>query len=119
MYMDGSSGTCVMPYVSKIIVGEGIKNIGDGAFWGDTGLKNVILSNSVIGIDCNAFYDCTSLAKVKILSTGIGFGNTTFNNLVPNAKIYVLTSVTKARADASMNGTATVEVVTEEQMNSL
>ena len=41
MYMMGASDTCIMPYVSKIVVGKGIKNMGGYAFGGDTGLKKL------------------------------------------------------------------------------
>ena len=76
MYVMGASDTCIMPYVSKIVVGKGIKNIGGCAFGGDTGLKKVILSSEITSIDEYAFMNCTNLTSIKIPEniTSIGVG---------------------------------------------
>ena len=143
MYMMGASDTCIMPYVSKIVVGKGIKNIGGYAFGGDTGLKKVILSSEITSIDeysfmyCTnltsitipssvtsiggtAFYKCTNLSKVKVLATNATVETTAFGELASNSKIYVLNDTMKTRVEAAIDKSkTTVEVVTEEQMKSL
>ena len=66
LYMAGASDTCIMPYVSKVIVGTGIKNVGGYAFGGDTGLKEIILPNSITSINEYSFMYCTNLSNITI-----------------------------------------------------
>jgi hypothetical protein len=66
LYMAGASDTCIMPYVSKVIVGTGIKNVGGYAFAGDTGLKEIILPNSITSINEYSFMYCTNLSNITI-----------------------------------------------------
>lgn len=143
LYMAGASDTCIMPYVSKVIVGTGIKNVGGYAFAGDTGLKEIILPNSitsineysfmyctnlsnitipekVTNIDFQAFYGCTNLIKVKILATDTTVRTDAFRHIAHNSKIYVLNESMKARVNEKIDySLTTVEIVTNEQMKSL
>ena len=143
LYMAGASDTCIMPYVSKVIVGTGIKNVGGYAFGGDTGLKEIILPNSitsinknsftyctnlssitipekVTNIDLQAFYGCTNLIKVKILATDTTVRTDAFRPIAHNSKIYVLNESMKARVNEKIDySLTTVEIVTNEQMKSL
>ena len=64
IYMMGASDTCIMPYVSKIVVGKGIKNIGGYAFGGDTGLKKISLSSEITSINDCAFMYSTNLTSI-------------------------------------------------------
>lgn len=143
LYMAGASDTCIMPYVSKVIVGTGIKNVGGYAFAGDTGLKEIILPNSITSINKNsftyctnlssitipekvtnigvqAFYGCTNLIKVKILATDTTVRTDAFRPIAHNSKIYVLNESMKARVNEKIDySLTTVEIVTNEQMKSL
>ena len=143
LYMAGASDTCIMPYVSKVIVGTGIKNVGGYAFGGDTGLKEIILPNSITSINKNsftyctnlssitipekvtnigvqAFYGCTNLIKVKILATDTTVRTDAFRPIAHNSKIYVLNESMKARVNEKIDySLTTVEIVTNEQMKSL
>ena len=143
LYMAGASDTCIMPYVSKVIVGTGIKNVGGYAFGGDTGLKEIILPNSITSINefsflyctnlanitipekvtnigVRAFYGCTNLIKVKILATDTTVRTDAFRPIAHNSKIYVLNESMKARVNEKIDySLTTVEIVTNEQMKSL
>ena len=143
LYMAGASDTCIMPYVSKVIVGTGIKNVGGYAFGGDTGLKEIILPNSITSINeysfmyctnlsnitipekvtnigVQAFYGCTNLIKVKILATDTTVRTDAFRPIAHNSKIYVLNESMKARVNEKIDySLTTVEIVTNEQMKSL
>ena len=143
LYMAGASDTCIMPYVSKVIVGTGIKNVGGYAFAGDTGLKEIILPNSITSINeysfmyctnlssitipekvtnigVQAFYGCTNLIKVKILATDTTVRTDAFRPIAHNSKIYVLNESMKARVNEKIDySLTTVEIVTNEQMKSL
>ena len=80
IYMMGASDTCIMPYVSKIVVDKGIKNIGGYAFGGDTGLKKISLSSEITSINDCAFMYCTNLTSIKIPENVMSIGFNAFYN---------------------------------------
>lgn len=52
--------------IKKVILGEGLTDIGDFAFWGCTELKSINIPSSVKNIGERAFQGCTSLESVNI-----------------------------------------------------
>lgn len=82
-------------YATKVVVSEGITNIGNYALSGLTGVTSVQLPSTVTSIGSNAFNGCTALTTVnlteKITSIGASaFKNTKFANVnMP----YAITSV--------------------------
>ena len=100
MYMMGASDTCIMPYVSKIVVGKGIKNIGGYAFGGDTGLKKVILSSEITSIDEYAFMYCTNLTSIKIPENVKSIGIQAFDRCASLTSITIPNGVTSIGARA-------------------
>ena len=94
IYMMGASDTCIMPYVSKIVVGKGIKNIGRYAFGGDTGLKKVILSSEITSIDEYAFMYCTNLTSIKIPENVTSIGVNAFFKCTSLTSITIPNGVT-------------------------
>ena len=100
MYMMGASDTCIMPYVSKIVVGKGIKNIGGCAFGGDTGLKKVILSSEITSIDEYAFMNCTNLTSIKIPENVKSIGIQAFDRCASLTSVTIPSSVTSIGARA-------------------
>ena len=94
MYMMGASDTCIMPYVSKIVVGKGIKNIGGYAFGGDTGLKKVILSSEITSIDKCAFMYCTNLTSIKIPENVTNIGDNAFDECASLSSVTIPNGVT-------------------------
>ena len=74
-----SAGNCLIETESKTLI-AGCKNsiiptdgsvtsIGDGAFYGCTGLTNVTIPDSVTSIGSNAFYGCTGLTSITFNGT--------------------------------------------------
>jgi hypothetical protein len=112
MYMMGASDTCIMPYVSKIVVGKGIKNIGGYAFGGDTGLKKVILSSEITSIDEYAFMYCTNLTSIKIPENVKSIGIQAFDRCASLTSVTIPSSVTSigARAFAGCISLTTVTI---------
>ena len=100
MYMMGASDTCIMPYVSKIVVGKGIKNIGGYAFGGDTGLKKVILSSEITSIDEYAFMYCTNLTSIKIPENVKSIEIQAFDRCASLTSVTIPSSVTSIGARA-------------------
>ena len=52
--------------ISSAIIPNGIKSIGDGAFYTCKKLKNISIPNSVIKIGIGAFCECDSLSSIEI-----------------------------------------------------
>ena len=52
--------------IRKIIISEGVTNIGSWAFYGCSSLTSVIIPNSVTNIGRWAFYGCSSLTSITI-----------------------------------------------------
>ena len=144
MYCLGQSDTCVSPYINKIIIGEGIKNLGIGAISSCTSLTKINLPQSLETIKDYSFQNCNNLEEIiipknvkkigeyvfyntnikqiiiKILATDVSIGHCAFWEPDSNFKIYVLNDTMKTRVEAESNANSTtVEVVTEEQMKSL
>ena len=93
IYMMGASDTCIMPYVSKIVVGKGIKNIGGYAFGGDTGLKKISLSSEITSIDEYAFMYCTNLTSIKIPENVKSIGIQAFDTCASLSSVTIPSSV--------------------------
>ncbi len=111
MYMMGASDTCIMPYVSKIVVGKGIKNIGGYAFGGDTGLKKVILSSEITSIDEYAFMYCTNLTSIKIPENVKSIGIQAFDRCASLTSITIPNGVTNI-GDSAFAGCISLTTVT-------
>lgn len=74
--------------VEEYVIGEDVLSIGNNAFWGNTNLTSVKMSNSVTSIGENAFEGCSSLASVDISDNVTRIGNLAFHDC------YNLTSIT-------------------------
>ena len=64
--------------ISKVIIGDGVKQIGNMAFYYCTSLTDIAISNSVVLIDEKAFSTCTSLTDVTIGDSVISIGESAF-----------------------------------------
>ena len=81
---DNSSESSVPWYsyrtnIKTVIIEDGVTSIGDGAFWGCSGLTSVTIPNSVTSIGESAFSGCSGLQKVIVPDIaawcGISFGD--------------------------------------------
>ena len=81
---DNSSESSVPWYsyrtnIKTVIIEDGVTSIGDGAFWGCSGLTSVTIPNSVTSIGEIAFSGCSGLQKVIVPDIaawcGISFGD--------------------------------------------
>ena len=64
--------------ISKVIIGDGVKKIGNMAFNYCSSLTDITISNSVVLIDEKAFSTCTSLTDVTIGDSVISIGESAF-----------------------------------------
>ena len=110
LYMAGASDTCIMPYVSKVIVGTGIKNVGGYAFGGDTGLKEIILPNSITSINEYSFMYCTNLSNITIPEKVTNIGVQAFYGCTNLSSITIPEKVTNIGVQAFYGCTNLIKV---------
>jgi len=64
----------------SVVLPEGLTAIGDGAFYGCTGLTNVIIPDSVTSIGSYAFQNCIGLTNITIPDRVTSIENGAFSN---------------------------------------
>lgn len=69
----GATAFMNVKYLENLIIPEGVKYIGDRAFWGSN-IKYVELPKSIENVGFKAFYDCSSLKEIKYAGTRREFG---------------------------------------------
>lgn len=69
-----------MPNLKRVVLGEGIREIGYGAFMGCTGLEEVIFPQSLTTLEYGAFYNCTSLQTVHLPQSVTSISHCAFYN---------------------------------------
>jgi hypothetical protein len=66
-FPEGKAGSYTVP--------GSVTNIGIYAFYGSTGLTNVIISTNVTGIETYAFYNCPGLAEINVNTNNPAFSS--------------------------------------------
>ena len=66
--------------IEEIVIPEGIKSIGMGAFRGAQNLRKVTIPKSCNQISTNAFFYCSNLEEVTINATNQFFGDNVFDD---------------------------------------
>ena len=80
--------------IKKIIISEGIENIGDDAFVASVGLENIIILNCVISFGQSAFWGCIELTSITIPSSVTTIGERAFQGCTGLTNITIPSSVT-------------------------
>ena len=79
---------------SDIIIPNGVKSIGNGAFWGCTSLTSIEITDSVKSIGDNAFWGCESLTSIEIPDSVKSIGDNAFCGCTSLTSIEIPDSVT-------------------------
>lgn len=77
-YIMGLSDTCIMPYISEIIICDGITGIGDFAFAGDTSLTKITMPKDIEEIGMLAFMYNINLSSIRLPISLTSIGRATF-----------------------------------------
>ena len=80
--------------IKKVIIKDGVTNIGENAFSHYTALTSVEIPNSVTSIGESAFFLCTSLTSVTIGNSLMRIGNRAFENCSALLSVELPNSVT-------------------------
>ena len=78
-----------MPNLKRVVLGEGIREIGYGAFMGCTGLEEVVFSQSLTTLKYGAFYNCTSLQMVHLPQSVTSIGPCAFYNCTSLKELFL------------------------------
>jgi len=80
--------------IIKIVIGAGVTNIGNYAFFECRNLTEVNIPNSVTTIGNNVFNDCSNLTSITIPNSVTTIGNGTFANCRSLTEVNIPNSVT-------------------------
>ena len=83
---------------SKIEIPNGVKEIGDGAFYGCDYLQSVTIPSNVKKIGAHAFYACTSLQSATISNGVEEIGESAFSHCYDLQSVTIPSSVTRIGA---------------------
>ena len=87
LYIDGQ-------LMTSVVIPDGVKSIGDYAFYGCTGIESVTIPSSVKSIGIEAFSYCTGLTSVVIPSGVTKIGREAFNGCQKLKSAVIPSSVT-------------------------
>ncbi len=78
--------------IEKVVIENGVQNIGTNAFWDCKGIKSVAIPSSVKAIGEYAFWDCSKLAEITIPKTvkHIGYNAFAYTGYYNNDKNWEL-----------------------------
>ena len=68
--------------IKKVVIEEGVTNIGGGVFRECTGLTSVTIPNSVTSIGSSAFSGCSGLTSVTIPNSVTSIGSSAFTGCI-------------------------------------
>lgn len=85
---------CPMTKKGEYVIPEGIKEIGDNAFYNCSGLTSIIIPDSVANIGNNAFFGCSSLTSIMIPNSVTSIGNSAFSDCGSLTSIMIPDGVT-------------------------
>ena len=98
--------------IKKVVIEDGVTNIGIFAFYQCTNLTSVEIPNSVTSIGDHAFYQCTNLTSVEIPNSVTSIGDCAFNGCYNLTSIEIPNSVTNIGEAAfeSCNNLTSIEI---------
>ena len=85
--------------IKKVIIEDGVTNIGNDAFTGSSNLTSVEIPNSVTSIGDGAFYGCISLTSVEIPNSVTSIGESAFQHCSRLTSVEIPNSVTSIRSE--------------------
>ena len=99
------------PNVKKIIIADGVQNIGQFAFYGCAGLTSVTIPGSMTSIGSSAFYGCTGLTSVTIPDSVASIGDRAFEDCTGLTSVTIGYSVTSIGRYAFHGCTGLTEIL--------
>ncbi len=98
-YMMGLSDTCIMPYISEVIICDGITNIGNFAFAGGTSLTKVTMTKDIEEIEMFAFMYNINLSNIRLPINLTSIGHAVFSGCSKLENIVIPINVSNIDSD--------------------
>ncbi len=105
--------------IKKIMLGNGVTNIGNNAFHGCTGLTSVTIPDSVTNIGYYAFQGCTGLTSVIVPDSVTKIGSYAFQGCTGLTSVTVPGNVTSIGSNAFADCTALTNVTFADGVKSI
>ena len=93
-------------YIKRVVIQQGVRAIGDRAFWDCSGLTSVTIPDGVTSIGDYAFAYCVSLTSATIPEGGTSIGGSAFSGCSGLTSVTIPSSVTSIGWSAFENCTA-------------
>lgn len=89
----GKNAFSKMKSITTVSLGKTVIKISDGAFYNCTGLKKVVMGDNVTDIGSDAFRECTGLSDIKMSETLVNIGWYAFYNCKSLHRLYIPATV--------------------------
>ena len=100
---DGQPWKSIRAQIKKVVISEGVTNIGNKAFADCISLESVTIPSSVTYIENNAFIGCSSLASVSLSSNVTSIGSNAFQNCSSLTSVSLSSGVTSIKENTFKN----------------
>ena len=124
-----SAGNCLIETATKtllsgcktsVIPTDGsVTSIGEGAFYGCTGLTSITIPDSVTSIGDYAFMDCTGLTSITIPDSVTSIGDSAFKGCTGLKSVTIGNGVTSIRSDAFSGCTGLTSITIPDGVTSI
>ena len=105
--------------IKKVVIKDGVKNIGYLAFNGCSSLTTVTIPNSVISIGESAFKECLSLTAVTIPNSVTSIGSGAFATCIGLTSVTIPSSVTSIGSGAFIGCTGLTSITIPNSVTSI
>ena len=105
--------------LKSVIIPNSVTSIGDSAFYGCTGLKSVTIPDSVTSIGRSAFYGCTGLKSATIPNSVTSIGESAFEGYTGLTNVTIPNSVTSIGNYAFYNCTGLTSITIPDSVTSI
>ena len=105
--------------IKKVVIKDGVTNIGSEAFVSCISLTSIEIPNSVTSIGRYAFYGCSGLTSVEIPNSVTSIGNSAFNSCYSLTSVEIPNSVTSIGLQAFCNCSGLTSVTIPNSVTSI
>ena len=110
---DGQPWKNIRAQIKKVVICDGVANIGKNAFQDCSSLASITIPSSVTYIGNNAFYKCSSLTSVSLPSNVTSIGSNAFQDCSSLTSITIPASVESIKGNPLLGCSSLVSIFVE------